>query len=111
MKAEKINEIIDWAEQEDLNPDADRECLDLLRRASDELLDGELEFDINDNKNDGEYIFCTTYVDIPWKEGFSAVVNWDVLWWYETPEKFAHELWELYDRAMEIQGYFNSEDK
>lgn len=108
MKAEKINEIIDWAKDEDLNPDWDYECLDLHRRASEELLDGELEFDINDNRNDWAYIFCTTYVEVPWKEGFCAVVNWDVLWWYDTPERFAKDMAELYDRAMEIQGFFNS---
>lgn len=108
MKAEKINELIAWAEWKDINPESDLDCMYLYRECSENILDWELSFDLIDDKYDWEYILCSYYVNIEGKEWFSAVVSRDVTWWHDTPESFAHEMAELYERAMEIQSYFNS---
>lgn len=107
MKAEKINEIIEWAKQEDINPDSMYDCRRMYSQVSEELLEDELAFDVC-AEDGGDYLICTTYVNIPGKEWFSAVVSRDVNWWWDTPENFAHYVAKLYERAMEIQSYFNS---
>ena len=102
MKAEKINELYEWVEWEDLNPEEDIDSLEMYRRVSDDILDGTLEFDIVDNKSDGEYIICSVYKDVEWKEWYSCIVNRDVLWCFATPRDFVRYVASLYDRAMEI---------
>lgn len=101
MKAEKIDEIIEWVKQEDINPSNFDDWLFLFRDVSDEFLEWELDFDIGDGW-DWHYIFCTVYKDVEWKQGYSCVVDRDVVWWFDTPENFAKYVAELYDRAMEI---------
>ena len=108
MKAEKINELIWWAEGKDINPDWDINCLGMYTECSNDLLDWELAFDIVDDKSDWEYIICSYYVNVKGKEWFSAIINRDCLWWFNSPEDFAKYVAVLYDRAMEIQSYFNS---
>lgn len=107
MKAEKINEIIEWAKQEDINPDSICDCRRMYTQVSEDLLEDELAFDVC-AEDGGDYLICTTYVNISGKEWFSAVVSRDVTWWWDAPENFAHYIAELYERAMEIQSYFNS---
>ena len=107
MKAEKVNELIDWAKGRDINPDSIFETRAMYSDVSYDLFDWALDFDVCTEES-GSYIICSYYVNIEWKQWFSAVVSRDCSWWYGTPEDFAHELWELYDRAMEIQSYFNS---
>lgn len=107
MKAEKINELIWWAEWKDINPDSIYDTRSMYTEVSNDILDWVLDFDVCIEES-SSYIICTYYVNIKWKEWFSAVVNRDCPWWYGTSEDFAHELWKLYERAMEIQSYFNS---
>lgn len=107
MKAEKINELIWWAEGKDINPDSIYDTRSMYTEVSNDILDWVLDFDVCIEES-SSYIICTYYVNIKWREWFSAVVNRDCPWWYGTSEDFAHELWKLYERAMEIQSYFNS---
>lgn len=106
LYSEKINEIIEWAEWKDINPDGSIKCLSLYQECSNDLFGGELAFDIVDNEGGDIYIICTYYVNVKGNEWFSAVVNRDVIWWWDTPENFASYMAKLYDRAMEIQSYF-----
>ena len=108
MKAEKFNALIWWAEWKDINPDSDIDSMYMYRECSDNLLDWELYFDLIDDKSDWEYIMCTCYVNDPDKEWYSAVINRDCVWWFDTPEAFAKYVAGLYDRAMEIKWGFNS---
>lgn len=108
MKAEKINELIWWAEWKNIKRDIDIECLSMYQECSNDLFEWELAFDIVDNDTDSNYIICSYYANIEGKEWFSAIINRDCLWWFNTPEEFASYMAKLYDRAMEIQSYFNS---
>lgn len=97
MKAEKINELIDWAKEIDIK----RVDVYDYKDMSEELLDDYLEFDGMCN-DEWEEIICTTYKNIEWKEWYSCVVNRCCRQSFNTPEELAHYIWELYDRAIEI---------
>lgn len=101
MKAQKINEIIDWAEWKNINLAWIHDCLSICREVSQDILDWLLDFDMA--QDDGwHYMICSVYKNIEWKQGYSCIINWDVIRWRDTPENFAKYIAKLYDRAMEI---------
>ena len=102
MKAEKINELYEWVEWEDINPDSINDCLDMYKRMSEDLFEWELEFDIVDDHYNWAYLICSVYKNIEWKEWYSCIVSRDVVRGFDTPQNFVKYVAELYDRAMEI---------
>lgn len=102
MKAEKINELIWWAEWKDISwKNGGEDYLYLYRSVSEEILDWLLDFD-EAQDGGGTYIICSVYKNIEWKEWYSCIVSRECLWWFNTPEEFAKYVAKLYDRAMEI---------
>lgn len=102
MKADKVNELYDWTDKEELNPDSIWEMLRVYRRVSDDVFEWELSFDIVEYDETWSGIMCSVYKNIEWKEGYSCVVNWECYRWFDSPKSFVKYIAELYDRAMEI---------
>lgn len=101
MKAEKINELYDWAEGKDIKWQGGESYLFFYRSVSEELLEGLLDFD-ECHDDWGYYIICSVYKNIEWKQGYSCVVNRDCQWGFNDIRDFVLYIAKLYDRAMEI---------
>lgn len=94
------------AEGKNINPRSIDEALDMYRDVNEYVLGNIFDFDILDDHYDTACIICTTYVNAKDKEWYSAVVNRDCIWWFDTPDACADYIMGLMERAREIKDLF-----